>query len=630
MADFLYRWNQMPGVQIDELFNIWAVSLHENAGQPPFANHDDVYGAIDAIPHGGEPWSLFSVSYSGNLPEGKAPPWMVTPYDVHFCDPRTVLQNQLSNPHFKDGIDYALLCEYGPKNKHIWSNFMGGNWAWSQADMIEKDPLTHVAMFVPCILGSDKMTVLVATGQNEYYPLYLFLGNVDNNICRSHQNAVSIIAFLSIPKTDRQYMDDPTFRKFSILELLRPGMTTPETLWDEYGIVGDVLPFTANFPRADIHELLTPDLLHQLIKGTFKDHLVTWVGEYLGRGFKQWTGDNLKALMKVYLPAIAGHVPPQMVCALAAFLDFCYLVRRDIIDESTLDAIDDALSQFHRDRVIFEQAGVRPDGFSLPHQHSMKHYQLLIQLFGAPNGLCSSITESKHIKAIKEPWRQSSHFEAVGQMLVTIQRLDQLAVAHVDFTVCGMLSTPLYAPHLLPLPPDILMVVPCGDVDNDDGAANGSKVDAAVSLARTQVCPTIPRHISVFHSAKATYYAPSNHSGIARHDCIFVVKDQTIPGICGLYVAKVHSATLVEWFVTVGEAPCDSTGMWIVKPDVDEDGFRTSDVIHTDCILWGAHLIGMYGDRFVPWGFKHTDSLATFEEFYVSKHADHHMNEIVY
>jgi len=110
-------------------------------------------------------------------------------------------------------------------------------------------------------------------------------------------------------------------------------------------------PFTNSFPRADIHELLSPDILHQLIKGTFKDHLVTWVGQYLiaehgktrakeilddidqrftnfifhvqygllanmyfsiaavplfanlrrfpeGRGFKQWTGDDSKALMK--------------------------------------------------------------------------------------------------------------------------------------------------------------------------------------------------------------------------------------------------------------------------------------------------------------------------------------------
>ena len=40
-------------------------------------------------------------------------------------------------------------------------------------------------------------------------------------------------------------------------------------------------PFTNDFPRADIHEMISPDLLHQVIKGTFKDHLVTWVGEYL-------------------------------------------------------------------------------------------------------------------------------------------------------------------------------------------------------------------------------------------------------------------------------------------------------------------------------------------------------------
>ena len=40
-------------------------------------------------------------------------------------------------------------------------------------------------------------------------------------------------------------------------------------------------PFTTSFPWANIHELITPDLLHQIIKGVFKDHIITWVVELM-------------------------------------------------------------------------------------------------------------------------------------------------------------------------------------------------------------------------------------------------------------------------------------------------------------------------------------------------------------
>ncbi len=42
-----------------------------------------------------------------------------------------------------------------------------------------------------------------------------------------------------------------------------------------------VQPFTEHFPQADIHEILTSDLFHQVIKGSHKDHLVEWVPMYL-------------------------------------------------------------------------------------------------------------------------------------------------------------------------------------------------------------------------------------------------------------------------------------------------------------------------------------------------------------
>ncbi|KIK16544.1 hypothetical protein PISMIDRAFT_113184, partial [Pisolithus microcarpus 441] len=44
-------------------------------------------------------------------------------------------------------------------------------------------------------------------------------------------------------------------------------------LWQKHGIVDDIL-------------LIAPDILHQIIKGTFKDHLVSWVETYLRKHYK--------------------------------------------------------------------------------------------------------------------------------------------------------------------------------------------------------------------------------------------------------------------------------------------------------------------------------------------------------
>ncbi|KAI6098291.1 hypothetical protein EDD16DRAFT_1768168 [Pisolithus croceorrhizus] len=554
LADFLFTHAEMPARKIDTLLDIWAASLIGLGGQPLFTNHTDLYCVIDSTRVGDVKWDNFTIRYTGEEQGSERAPWMSDSYEVWYRDPCEVIHGILASSEFTDKLDLVPYREYDvSSDQRRWQDFMSGDWAWAQADRIlHDDPMTAGATLVPIILGSDKTTVSVATGQTDYYPLYLSIGNVRNTLRRVHRNAVVLIAFLAMPKTTREHANTPAFRKFKrqlfhsslthILSSISRPMKVPEVVlfgdnyyrrviyslaayiadyeeqvllscivrnwcpkclghrdnldegalrrsrehcdtiikefelrqaWDSYGIVGDVVPFTNDFPRADIHEMLSLDILHQLIKGGFKDHLVEWVERYLihvhgrveaekildeidwriaavapftglrrfpqGRHFKQWTGDDSKGLMKVYIAAIEGLVPKDMVCTFRAFLEFCYLVRRNVITEQTLTEIDGALRRFHLFREVFRNAGVI-ESFSLPRQHAMKHYHYLIRQFGAPNGLCSSITESKHIKAVKRPYRRTNRFQALGQILLINQRLDKLTAACADFAGRGMLN----------------------------------------------------------------------------------------------------------------------------------------------------------------------------------------------
>src|SRR5713101_992217 len=149
--------------------------------------------------------------------------------------------------------------------------------------------------------------------------------------------------------------------------------------------------------------------------------------------------DDSKALMKVYLPAIESHVPIKMVRAICDLIEFSYLICCDIHDTQSIKAINTALKSFHDNHKIFRTSGV-VQHFNYPHQHSLKHYIAMIHAFGSPNGLCSSMTENKHIKAVKRPWRWSNHYKAMNQMILTNQHLDKLSVSCAHFTSNGTLE----------------------------------------------------------------------------------------------------------------------------------------------------------------------------------------------
>lgn len=173
-------------------------------------------------------------------------------------------------------------------------------------------------------------------------------------------------------------------------------------------------------------------------------------------------------------------------------------------------------------------------------------------------------------------------------------------------------------------------------------------------------CPPISGRVRVFPSAVATFFAPSDKSGIggmyreriravrswrkgpARYDCAFVEPGTDLPGFRGLQVARVllffsvdherikYPCALVTWFSPVSDEPCPDTGMWIVEPDVNRAGTRLMEVIHLDTLLRSAHLIGVSGEDQLPRRFRHYDTLDSFKQFYVNKYADHQAHEIAF
>ena len=117
-----------------------------------------------------------------------------------------------------------------------------------------------------------------------------------------------------------------------------------------------------------------------------------------------------------------------------AFLEFCYIARHNVITTHPLNELQAALQRFHQHRLVFSGT-VQADGllgFSLPRQHSMVHYYDNIKNFGSQNGLCLSITGSKHITAVKRPCRRLNRYKALSQILKVNERLDKLAAASVE------------------------------------------------------------------------------------------------------------------------------------------------------------------------------------------------------
>ncbi|KAI9057363.1 hypothetical protein FKP32DRAFT_1584219 [Trametes sanguinea] len=478
----LARWLVTSGLSQTAIDNYLKLKITTDRTQPSYESNHKFFQKIDALPCKSASWKVEVMEAVGDKmgEDGKPKTERVELWSRNIID---CVKELLGNSSFADSLVYAPQRQYVDEEgrNRLYDNMWTADWWW---DVQTKMP--SGATVAPVILASDKTTLSRMSGDKSAWPGYrlfhlcmkkllepliaagrdgVLMTCADGQVRRVYPLLAAYIAdhpeqclvaacqenFCPKCPVAPDERGEPVFsclkdpeRVMAALKEAAQGDKPDEFV--EWGLRA-LEPFWDNLPHADIFSALTPDLLHQLHKGVFKDHLVSWAtkaiedsgNEEVDRRFKamlkhsdlrhfkngislvsQWTGTEYRNMQKVFLGVIAGAADERVVRAVRAILDFIFLAHFEAHTDDSLEALHQSWQDFHEHKAVFVELGIR-EHFNFPKGHSMEHYELSIRSLGTADGYSTEHPERLHIDFAKLAYgasnKQSTYIQQMTRWL---------------------------------------------------------------------------------------------------------------------------------------------------------------------------------------------------------------------
>ncbi|KAI6041032.1 hypothetical protein EDC04DRAFT_2867355 [Pisolithus marmoratus] len=434
-------------------------------------------------------------------------------------DPVECVMELIGNLAFHDTIAYVPECAHvdSQGTNRIYDEMWTADWWW---DVQGKLPAG--ATIAPIILSSDKTSLSVFSGDKKAWPVYLTIGNISKDLkcfekktcslagyrlfhhamslllrplvdaghngkamvcangylCHVHPILAAYVADFPeqclvacnkeshcpccLVQSNKQgdHEENPWHSMADTLKMLqckhRNGRSRK---FDDKGLHAVYKLFWKDLPFTNIFACITPNILHQLHKGVFHDHLLQWcvsivgekevdahfqvISQYPGlRHFtkgilmvSQWTGTKHKEMQRVFVGLLSGAVDDRILIVVHSLLDFIYYAQCQQHMDLSLKAMEDSLKTFHDHKHIIVELQIHED-FNIPKIHSLQHYISLIRALGSTDDAYQASNKHDYIEQMALWLQQQEAIHHKSTYLTWKQLKTPLVVKSVDDNSC--------------------------------------------------------------------------------------------------------------------------------------------------------------------------------------------------